>query len=150
MKLASGNPDTAGFELDSASIARGLRFIAAGIAIFTLAGCAGATMRPISSKPPVAKIVLSAPFSVSAWSGILPPVKYGVILPAGEYHPLYEDDQFYYYQAPSKVVVNDLVSLMFDGGIYVQRGSTAPGGWYYVDQDGSQVSGAFSTPPSVR
>jgi len=126
-----------------------LLVVVASLAIFTLAGCA-ATLRPISSKPPVAKIVLSSPFSTSGWSGYLPPVKYDVILPAGEYSPLYEDDQFYYYQAPSKVVVNDLVSLMFDGGIYVQRGSIKPLGWYYVDQDGTQTSGAFNTPPPTR
>jgi len=94
--------------------------------------------------------VLSAPFSASGWSGVLPPVKYRVILPAGEYHPLYEDDQCYYYQAPSKVVVNDFVSLMFDGGIYVLRGSTTPDGWYYIDEDGTQTSGGFSTPPPTR
>lgn len=123
--------------------------VMAGLAIFILAGCA-ATMRPISSKPPVAKIVFSAPFTISAWSGILPPIKYRVILPAGEYHPLYENDQFYYYQAPSKVVVNDLTSLLFDGGVYVQRGSVNPLGWYYVDQDGTQTSGMFSTPPPSR
>lgn len=118
--------------------------------LLVFAGCAAPTMRPISSKPPVAKIVLAAPFSVSAWAGLLPPVRYGVILPAGEYHPLYEDAQFYYYQAPSKVVVNDLVSLLYDGGMYVQRGSTAPLGWYYVSEDGTQVSGAFKTPPPAR
>jgi hypothetical protein len=123
--------------------------VMAGFVVLMLSGCA-ATLRPISSKPPVAKIVLAAPFSVSGWSGYLPPVKFGVILPAGEYRPLYEDDQFYYYQAPSKVVVNDFSSLMFDGGMYVQRGSTTPSGWYYVDQDGSQVSGGFSTAPPIR
>lgn len=121
----------------------------ASLAIFILGGCA-ATMRPISSKPPVAKIVLSAPFYVSAWAGYLPPIKYSVVLPAGEYRPLYEDDQFYYYQAPSKVVVNDFTSLLLDGGVYVPRGSVKPLGWYYVDQDGTQTSGQFSTPPPTR
>jgi len=123
--------------------------VMASLAMFILGGCA-ATMRPISSKPPVAKIVLSAPFAISGWSGYLPPIKYEVILPAGEYQPLYEDDQFYYYQAPSKVVVNDFTSLLLDGGVYVQRGSTKPLGWYYVDEDGTQTSGTFSTPPPTR
>ena len=116
-------------------------FVVVSVAIVTLAGCA--TLRPISSPPPRARIVLTAPFTSSSYAGILPPIKYSVILPAGEYRPLYEDDQYYYYQAPSKVVVNDLTSLMFDGGIYVARGTTTPRGWYYVDQDGSQNFGQF-------
>ncbi|MDR3403457.1 MAG: hypothetical protein P4L99_13250 [Chthoniobacter sp.] len=127
---------------------RRLLFLVAGLAILTLAGCA--TLRPISSKPPRDKIVLPAPVTSTGWAGILPPIKYSVILPAGEYRPLYEDDQYYYYQAPSKVVVNDLTSLMFDGGIYVARGTTTPRGWYYVDEDGSQSFGKFETPPRTR
>jgi len=81
---------------------------------------------------------------------LLPPIPFQVILPAGEYRPLYEDDQVYYYQAPSKVVVNDLTSLLYDGGIYVQRGSTTPAGWYYICADGTQQSGTFSTPLPTR
>ena len=130
------------------TLARRLLLLATSLAIFTIAGCA--TLRPISSPPPRARIVLAAPFTSSGWSGLLPPIKYSVILPAGEYRPLYEDDQYYYYQAPSKVVVNDLSSLMFDGGIYVARGTTTPRGWYYVDQDGAQNFGRFSAPPPTR
>jgi hypothetical protein len=131
------------------AIARRLLIIVAGLALFVLAGCA--TMRPISSPPPLAKIVIPAPFSTAAWAGYLPPIKYTVILPAGEYRPLYEDDQYYYYQAPAKVVVNDLVSTLYDGGIYVARGSTTLGGWYYTDEEnGCQRSGQFSAPPPHR
>ena len=130
------------------SIPRRFLFIVAGLAVCALAGCA--TLRPLSSKPPLARIVLSAPFSSSAWSGLLPPIKYSVILPAGPYHPLFEDDDNYYYQAPTKVVVNDLSSFMFDGGIYVRRGTSTPRGWYYVDHDGSQNFGQFKTPPPTR
>jgi hypothetical protein len=129
---------------------RCLRFTGAALAVIALAGCASGTMRPLSSKPPVAKIVLPAPYAASGWSGVLPPIKFRVLLPAGEYRPLYEDDQSYYYQAPSKVVVNDFVSLMFDGGIYVARGTTTPLGWYYIDQDGTQTYGRFDTPPPTR
>jgi hypothetical protein len=130
------------------TLPRRFLLLVAGLAMFTLAGCA--TMRPISSPPPVAKIVLAAPFSTSAWAGLLPPIPYSVILPPGEYHPLYEDDQYYYYQAPSKVVVNELGSSMYDGGIYVLRGTTTPRGWYYICADGSQSLGPFSTPPPTR
>ncbi len=113
------------------------------VGLLTLAGCA--TMHPITSTPPVPKIVLSAPYDSRAFAGVLPPVPFHVVLPPGEYRPLYEDDQSYYYQAPSKVVVNDLVSSLYDGGIYVQRGTTTPTGWYYSCDDGSIKWGTFST-----
>jgi hypothetical protein len=123
--------------------------LAASLAVFSFAGCA-ASMRPISSKPPLAKITFPAPFDASGWHPGLMPAKYHVLLPAGEYRPLYEDDQSYYFQAPSKVVVNDPGTFLFDGGIYVPRGTTKPAGWYYVDQDGSPYTGAFNVPPPTR
>jgi hypothetical protein len=129
-------------------IARRLLFIAASLAVFTLTGCT--TLRPISSKPPRATIVLSAPFTTSWWEGLLPPLKYRLSLPAGEYRPVLEDDQYYYYQSPSKIVYSNLGSSLFDGGMYVPRGATTPRGWYFVDQDGSQQTGEFKTPPPIR
>jgi hypothetical protein len=129
-------------------VLRRFLLVAASLAIITTAGCS--TLRPLSSKPPVPRIVLSSPFTYSEWHGVLPPTKFSVILPAGEYRPLYEDDQFYYYQAPSKVVVNDLSSSLLDGGMYVPRGATAPRGWYFVMVDGSQQLGEFKTPPPVK
>jgi hypothetical protein len=133
----------------TAPLSRVCRLAMMTLAVCAFAGCA-ATMRPISSKPPLARMILAQPFTATGWVGILPPTKFDVILPAGEYRPLYEDADYYYYQAPSKVVVNDLTSLMFDGGIYLARGTTTPRGWYYVDQDGSQVFGQFKTPPPIR
>jgi hypothetical protein len=127
-------------------------YLAAILVLVALAGCA--TMRPLSSKPPVPKLVLGAPFDVRAWAGLAPPLPYHVILPPGEYRPLYEDDQSYYYQAPTKVVVNDLGSSLWDGGIYIQHGTTTPTGWYYqaVDSDGNAEwhSATFKTPPPTR
>ncbi|MDR3403458.1 MAG: hypothetical protein P4L99_13255 [Chthoniobacter sp.] len=84
---------------------------------------------------------------------MLPPIKYTVILPAGEYRPLYEDDQYYYYQGPAKVIYRgamDVGSSLFDGGITVTRGSRTPGGWYFVNEDGSQSVGQFTTSPPTR
>ena len=128
------------------AILRPLLLSAICLALVTLAGCA--TMHPLSSKPPLSRIVLPAQFDNKAWAGLLPPLPYHVILPPGEYHPLYEDDHYYYYQAPSKLVVNDLSSSLFDGGVLVARGTTTPYGWYYIDvtQNGSINEGAFSTP----
>ena len=129
---------------------RAILIAAAGAAAVVLAGCAGASMEPLSSRPPVAKLTLAAPFKSSGWSGYMPPIRYSVILPAGVYQPLYEDSQAYYYQAPSKVVVNDLVSLLYDGGMYIMRGETQPQGWYYIDEDGTQTSRPFKTAPPLK
>jgi len=130
-----------------------LMFVAGSVAMVMQAGCS--TLRPLSSKPPVPRIVLGAPFDVRLGVGVLSPLPSHVILPAGEYRPLYEDDQVYYYQAAAKVVVRDPASVLEDGGIYVQRGTTTPTGWYYqyVDpHDGTTgwESGAFKTPPPTR
>jgi hypothetical protein len=149
LHLPANGPTLRGEQSMKASVSRPLSWVLAGAAVCALAGCA-ATMRPISSKPPLAKMTLSASYTATSWTGLLPPIKTDIILPAGEYRPLYEDADYYYYQAPSKVVVNDLTSLLFDGGIYLARGTTIPRGWYYVDQDGSQVFGQFKTPPPVR
>jgi len=132
---------------------RRLFFLVAGLAVIMLPGCATGGLRPLSSKPPRDRIVLPAPLTSFWWAGILPPIKFSVILPAGEYRPLYEDDQYYYYQGPAKVVYRgalDIGSSLFDGGIYVARGTTTPRGWFYVDQDGSQNFGRFDTPPPTR
>ena len=113
------------------------------VCLFGLAMMGCATMRPLSSKPPVARIELSKP--VTAHDGLA-----SVLLPAGEYRPLYEDDRFYYYQAPSKLVVNGFFSKMFDGGVYVKRNGTGLRGWYFVRDDGSPEFGKFETEPPHR
>ncbi|HEY3899343.1 MAG TPA: hypothetical protein VGM54_12050 [Chthoniobacter sp.] len=116
-------------------------FLFVGLLGMAMLGCA--TMRPLSSKPPKPRIILPAP--VSAHDGLAK-----VNLPAGEYHPLYEDARFFYYQAPSKLVVNGFFSKMFDGGVYVKRNGTALRGWYYVRDDGTQEFGRFESEPPHR
>jgi hypothetical protein len=121
-------------------------------ALCTLAGCATG-LRPLTSHPPAAKLTLPVTFTESWWSGVLPPVKFTLALPAGDYLPRYEDDQYFYYEAPAKVVYRgaiDFGSSLYDGGIYVPRNSTAPHGWFFVNEDGSQTFGEFKTPPHVR
>jgi hypothetical protein len=116
-------------------------FLLAGLVGLAFTGCA--TMRPLTTKPTMSKVVLTDPY----------PVHHRftrIILPAGTYRPLYEDDKFFYYQAPAKVVVNRFFSKMFDGGVYVKRGDTALRGWYYVEEDGSQNFGKFETEPPHR
>ena len=126
-----------------------LRRAAVLLAVLAFAGCA-ADLRPISSAPPVAKVTIAAPFKIYAWAGYMPPIKFSLILPAGVYQPTYEDDKYYYYQAPAKLVVNDFSSLLYDGGIYMARGSRRPTGWYYVNEDGTQSTGDFVDLPPYR
>jgi len=113
-------------------------FAAAALAVLAFPACS--TLRPIASKPPVAKIILDAPYST-----------YGVItqvaLPAGEYRPAYEDHDYYYYQAPSKIVISRMHTRMRDGGIYVTRDTASMVGCYYVDEDGTPVYRKFSGEP---
>ena len=85
----------------------------ANVAAFSLAGCD--TLRPIDSKPPLAKMGLSQPFTTTWKNPMVPLMKYSVILPAGEYRPAFEDDKFYYYLAPSRVVYKDLNSSLLEG-----------------------------------
>jgi hypothetical protein len=92
-------------------------------------------LQPISSKPPESAIELKAP---AKFKGFL----YTVIFPPGEYRPLYEDSGGYYYQAPAKVIGHDIMSYMFDGGLYVKRTANEPTRWYIIDpQNGSKTWG---------
>jgi hypothetical protein len=99
-------------------------------------------LRPISSKPPESAIVLKSTFTVH--SALLDTATF----PAGEYRPLYEDNGGYYFQAPSKVIIHSagIVNYMFDGGVYVKRGSNEPTEWYFTDQhNGTPRMGRFKT-----
>ena len=112
--------------------------ISAGLICLILTGCT--SLRPISSKPPESAIVLSAPVTIRE-------IVTTATFPAGEYHPLYEDDGGYYYQAPTKVVANDIFSYMYDGGLYVERGTNEPTKWYVIGQNGQKTLGRFKTIP---
>ncbi len=48
------------------------------------------------------------------------------------------------------MVYSNLGSSLFDGGMYVPRGSTTPRGWYLVNEDGSQQTGEFKTLPLTK
>ncbi len=116
------------------------------VAAFALTGCD--TLKPLDSKPSLAKIDLARPFATTWKSNVMPLVKYSVILPAGEYEPALEDEKFYYYRAPSRVIYKDLNSSLLEGGIRVARehdGAT-PRGWYCVGEDGTMFTGDFKAP----
>jgi hypothetical protein len=117
-------------------------FLLAALCGLAFASCA--SMRPISSRPPVGKIVLTAPFTTST-------ITTKISLPAGEYRPAYEDNDYYYYQAPAKLVINRFNSRMFDGGIYIPRsGATVLRGCYFVEDDGMPTYHKFEQEPAYR
>jgi hypothetical protein len=112
-------------------------------ALFT-SGCSslhrGSTFRAVSSQPPVSAIELTAPAMVTEMGAT-------TTFPAGKYRPAYEDERGYYFEAPRKVLVDDVATYAFDGGVYVLRGQTAPTRWYVIRPNGRRSMGRFKTPP---
>src|SRR5438309_9995413 len=90
------------------------------------------SLRPISSKPPESAIVLSAPVTVRDQTAT-------DTFPAGKYRPLYEDRGGYYFEAPAKVVVDDVAVFAYEGGLYVVRGATVPSRWYVSHASGKTM-----------
>jgi hypothetical protein len=70
--------------------------------------------------------------------------------PAGKYKPVYEDEGGYYYEAPGKVILDDIATYAFDGGVYVKRGHTNPSRWYVIRPNGRRTTGRFKTPPMYK
>ena len=95
---------------------------------------------PISSKPPASAIILTAPVTVGDQTAT-------DTFPAGKYRPLYEDRGGYYFEAPTKVLVDDVAVFAYDGGLYVARGATAPTHWYVSRPSGKKM-GRFEKIPS--
>ena len=122
----------------------GVKAIAVVAALF-VAGCSSLQQlkssppKPISSKPPESAIVLTAPVTVNEKDATN-------VFPPGKYLPLYEDKGGYYFQAPGKVLVNDVASYGYDGGLYVARGATEPIEWYVMGASGKTM-GRFKTVP---
>jgi hypothetical protein len=122
---------------------------ASAIAALSLlaAGCSslhrGSSFRAVSSQPPVRAIELTAPAAVSEEGAI-------TTFPPGKYRPQYEDEGGYYFEAPRKVLVDDVATYAFDGGVYVRRGQTAPTRWYVIRPNGRRTMGGFKTPPVYK
>jgi hypothetical protein len=70
--------------------------------------------------------------------------------PVGKYRPVYEDQHGYYFEAPSKVIVDDIGVYGFEGGIYIPRGKTAPTHWYMIRPNGRRTMGHFKTAPLYK
>jgi hypothetical protein len=96
--------------------------------------------RSISSKPPESAIVLTAPVTVRDQTAT-------DTFPAGKYRPLYEDRGGYYFEAPAKVLVDDVAVFAYDGGLYVARGAAAPTRWYVSRPNGKTMGRFKKIPP---
>jgi hypothetical protein len=111
------------------------------------AGCSSLrsnqSLRPISSKPPESAIVLNEPTVVSE-SGTI------TTFPPGKYRPVYEDRSGYYYQAPTKVIVDEVAVFGYEGGLYVARGETEPSRWYVIRANGEKKTGRFKKIPQYK
>ena len=100
------------------------------VALVVLSSCAN--YRPVSSNRGLngfpgagLVVVLEKPFSFRP----------GLVvntLPAGTYRPAFEDEDGIYFQAPTKVIIGDIVgSTLHDGGVYIKfAAATEP--YYYV------------------
>ena len=104
-----------------------------------LSGCA--SIRVISSDPPVKTIVLNHPVEFTFGLGTK------LSMPAGEYKPILEDNAGYYYQAPSKLAARDILSYVADGGLFIKRGEEAPSKWYALDDLGGGNRNIMKTGP---
>jgi hypothetical protein len=113
-----------------------------------LAGCTSpghhSGFREISSTPPVKAIELTVPATASGEEGATS------TFPVGKYTPAYEDDHGFYFEAPRKVLVDDIATYAFDGGIIVERGQTAPTHWYIIRPNGRRSTGKFKTMPVYK
>jgi len=112
-----------------------------------ITGCSSlhkqSSFRAVASHPSIAAIELVKPASVSEEGAT-------TTFPAGKYRPMYEDDHGYYFEAPRKVIVDDVAVYAFDGGVYIQRGKTAPTEWYVIRPNGRRSMGRFKTAPIYK
>lgn len=118
-----------------------------GIFFLISSGCSslhsGGSFRAIASKPPAAAIQLEVPAVVSDEGAT-------TTFPTGKYKPVYEDDHGYYYEAPRKVLVDDVGVYGYEGGLYLSRDANAVTGWYLIRPNGRRSSGHFKTHPMYK
>lgn len=127
--------------------ARRVRFAAVLAVLLVSMGCSslnrGASFRAITSEPSLRAIELITPAVVSEEGAT-------TTFPAGKYKAAFEDDRGVYYEAPRKVLVDDIGVYGFDGGVYVMRGKSAPTHWYIIRPNGRRTMGKFKTSPTYK
>ena len=105
-----------------------------------LAGCN--SIRPVASTPPVSTIVVAEAFTVHEVTR--------ANFPAGEYKPVFEDSDGFYYQAPTKVIANLMFTYIGDGGLYLKKGEKEPSQWYFITDGGHMTRGDFNVVPKCE
>jgi len=110
--------------------------------LFSLALVGCSSIRPVSSTPPASMIVVAEAFTVHELSR--------ANFPAGEYKPVFEDSDGFYYQAPAKVIANLMFTYVGDGGLYLERGAKEPSQWYFITEGGHLTRGRFEIPPKCE
>ena len=122
--------------------------LAMAAALLCLAGCNSlnphSSFRAIASTPPIKAIELTVPASASGDEGAT------ITFPVGKYTPAYEDDHGFYFEASRKVLVDDIATYAFDGGVIVERGQTEPTHWYIIRPNGRRSTGKFRTMPVYK
>src|SRR5262249_34270867 len=103
----------------------------------------GSSFRAITSTPQASAIELKVPAVVTEEGAT-------TTFPVGKYKPVYEDEHSYYYEAPRKVLVDDIGVYGFDGGLYVSRDKTTVTGWYLIRPNGRRTTGHFKTLPQYK
>jgi hypothetical protein len=102
-----------------------------------LVGCAGTVVKPPSGMiggipAPKSKVVVRQQQELKVNMNV------SWILPAGDYRPSVEDETGIYYEAPSKVIMNEVFLGMhlkgrpFDGGIFLARSNPQVAKIYFV------------------
>ena len=121
--------------------------ITIGVMSLLASGCSsfhsGSSFRAIQSKPPASAIELKVPAVVTEEGAT-------TTFPVGKYKPEYEDEHGYYYEAPRKVLVDDIGVYGFDGGLYLSHDKTAVTGWYLIRPNGRRTTGHFKTLPQYK
>ena len=121
--------------------------ISAIVACAFATGCSSlnkhSSFHEVSSEPSLPTIELLKPAIVTDQGAT-------TTFPPGKYKPAYQDEGGSYFEAPRKVLVDDIGVYGFDGGVYVPRGKTAPSEWYIIRPNGRRSMGHFKTLPVYK
>jgi hypothetical protein len=121
--------------------------VSAVLLLWTITGCSalhpGSEIRTVTGNSSIAAIELVSPTTVSHEGAI-------TTFPSGKYRAAFEDDHGYYFEAPSKIFVDDVAVYAYEGGVYMEKGKTVPTQWYIVKPTSGRTMGHFRHPPPVR
>lgn len=129
------------------STCRGILGLAIIAGFLSAAGCntfdRHSSFKALTSEPSLAAIELLKPAMVTDQGAT-------TTFPPGKYKPVYEDEHGFYFEAPRKVLVDDVGVYGFDGGVYIERGKSTPSQWYVIRPNGRRTMGRFKTAPVYK